>query len=381
MRKLLLPMLLGTAFLATTRTAAAVENEAEDHGLSIAVFGDSPYGVDDADTAQFNATPAFIKTINQDRDVSLVLQVGDIHSGKQTCSFGYDKTIYDMWTAFEAPLVYTPGDNEWMDCHKPKEGSQPVLQNLAYVREIFFATPGKAIGGDKTVMSQAQYFDAQYPSDSQFVENTMWEQAGVVFISVNVPGGSNNGEDNWFNLDRTKPQTDEILKRTAAAQRWLDRGFALGQSHRARAVLIQLQADMWDLDGTATKDLHIANYRQYIDNIARNTAQFGKPVLLINGDSHGYRSDNPLTKGAACVSENGAAEVACADDAYNAHPNGYKLSNFHRIVVHGSTAPMEWIKLQIKPGDSEGRNVTNATANSFGPFSWKRMIQALPPKP
>jgi len=377
MRKRLLPLLLGTAFLATGFTAAAMENEAEDQMQSIAVIGDSPYGVNDADTAQFNATPAFIKTINQDRDVSLVLHVGDIHSGKQTCSFGYDKTIYDMWTAFEAPLVYTPGDNEWMDCHKAKEGSQPVLQNLGYVREIFFATPGKTIGGDKTVMSQAQNFDARYPSDAQFVENVMWEQNGVVFISVNVPGGSNNGEDNWFNLDRTKPQTDEILKRTAAAQRWLDRGFALAQAHRARAVLIQLQADMWDLDGTATKDLHIANYRQYVDNIARNTAQFGKPVLLLNGDSHGFRSDNPLMQGAPCLSERGATEVACAEDAYEAHPNGYQLRNFHRLVVHGSTDPMEWLKLQVKSGESEGRR----SANSFGPFSWKRMIQALPPKP
>jgi hypothetical protein len=58
-------------------------------------------------------------------------------------------------------------------------------------------------------------------------------------------------------------------------------------------VVIQLQADMWGLDGTDPKSLHLANYRQFIDSIALHTAAFGKPVLLLNGDTHGNRSDNP----------------------------------------------------------------------------------------
>ena len=97
-------------------------------------------------------------------------------------------------------------------------------------------------------------------------------------------------------------------------------------------------------------------------------------MLLLNGDSHGYRSDNPLVKGAPCLTEDSASEVACTDDAYEHQPNGYNVKNFHRIVVHGSVAPMEWLKLNVKPGESEGR----AGANSFGPFSWQRMPQPLP---
>jgi hypothetical protein len=378
MRKLILPLLLGVTCVASLPAHASKYDDKSDDGvLSIAVYGDSPYGLNDADTAQFKATPAFIQTINNDQDVSLVFHVGDIHSGKQNCSYAYDRSVYDMWTAFQSPLIYTPGDNEWMDCHKSKEGAHAPLENLAYVREVFFSNPGQAIAVEKAVMTQAQLFDAQYPTDAEYVEHVMWEQSGVVFVSVNVPGGSNNGEDNWFGTERTKPQTDEILKRTSAAQRWIDRAFALAKTTHARAVVIQLQADMWDLDGTLTKDLHIANYRQYVDNIALHTAKFGKPVLLLNGDSHGYRSDNPLVKGAPCVTESGATEIACSDDAYSAHANGYNVPNFHRIVVHGSTAPMEWIKLQVKPGDSDGR----VGSNSFGPFSWKRMVQALPPAP
>jgi Calcineurin-like phosphoesterase len=378
-RNLILSMFLGAAVLVTA-TAARADGESHDQGsrdvLSIAVFGDSPYGVNDADTAQFDATPDFIAAINADPDVSLVLNVGDIHSGKQMCDYGYDHSIYGLWTTFQSPVVYTPGDNEWADCHKSKEGSQPPLENLASVRKIFFANPGHAIAADKPVMSQSENYDPNYPNDAEYVENVMWEQSKVVFVTLNVPGGSNNDEDNWFgDKDQTEAQKNEILNRTGADLRWLDKAFAVAKADHANALVIQVQADMWDLDGNPPS--HIGAYRQFIDSIALHTTDFGKPVLLLNGDSHRYRSDNPLVKGAFCVTEqvgNQSAEVACADDAYDNQPNGYDVKNFHRIVVHGSDPNMEWLKLDVKPRTSFGRARTSA----FGPFSWQRMITPLP---
>ena len=50
-----------------------------------------------------------------------VIHVGDIHSGSEPCTVAYDQSIFDLWTAFEQPLIYTPGDNEWSDCTKAKE--------------------------------------------------------------------------------------------------------------------------------------------------------------------------------------------------------------------------------------------------------------------
>jgi hypothetical protein len=46
------------------------------------------------------------------------------------------------------------------------------------------------------------------------------------------------------------------------------------------------------------------------------------------------------------------------------------VQNFHRIVVHGSTFPLEWLRLTINPKT----NAANG-ASAFGPFSWERMIQ------
>ena len=97
-------------------------NPHSNNALTVAVYGDLPYGLTPDDTTQTDKTLAFISTINDDPQVDLVLHVGDIHSGKQFCTEAYDQQIFDFWTTFKNPVIYTPGDNEWSDCHKSAEG-------------------------------------------------------------------------------------------------------------------------------------------------------------------------------------------------------------------------------------------------------------------
>jgi len=80
--------------------------------LTVAVYGDAPYGVTPTDDSQTLATPAFIQSINDDPKVDLVFHVGDIHSGKQFCTKAYDQVLADLGTALKDPVIYTPGDNE-----------------------------------------------------------------------------------------------------------------------------------------------------------------------------------------------------------------------------------------------------------------------------
>ena len=107
--------------------AASAGHHGHDRGhdsgsFTYAVYGDAPYGTTPTDTSETDATPAFIRAVNADKAVSAVLHVGDIHSGSQYCTQAYDQQIADLWAGFADPLVYTPGDNEWTDCHKKKEG-------------------------------------------------------------------------------------------------------------------------------------------------------------------------------------------------------------------------------------------------------------------
>ena len=347
--------------------------------LTLAVYGDAPYGTTPTDTAEFEAMPSFIDSINADPQVRLVMHVGDIHSGKQYCTAAYDRSIAGLWARFKNPVVYTPGDNEWTDCHKAAEGGgtynktthqidyvldgsgNPVdyakgnpVANLDLVRSTFFAHPGQTLGGQqKRVLTQGQLFDPAHPSDAKYVENVMWEESKVMFVTINLPGGSNNDSDVWYGAPtESAAQTQERTERTGADLRWLDAAFAQAKADGMEAVLIGAQADMWDTEKGAA---HQAAYEPLVKSVADHTTALGKPVLMINGDSHVYRSDNPLS---------------AADPVNFLHP-GYDVANFHRIVVHGSTFPMEWLRLTIDP-----RATAQAvTATTSGPFSWERMIQ------
>ena len=382
MKRLLATTVLFAAGLGAITSATAGNgtpiNPNSANVLTLAVYGDSPYGTTPTDTAEFAATPAFIDSINADPKVSLVIHVGDIHSGKQFCTEAYDRAVFGLWTTFKNPLVYTPGDNEWSDCHKAAEGGgtfnktthvidyvldasgNPVdyakgdpIANLELVRSIFFANPGYTLGGrKKQVLSQAQYFDSlNHPADGNYVENVIWEQSKVVFVTINLPGGSNNDTDIWYGVPTmTGAQADEIVARTGADLRWLDQAFALAQNDDAEAVVIIAQADMWDPEKGAA---HQAAYEPFVLNVATHALAFGKPVLMFNGDSHVYLSHNPLSP---------------SDPLYFMHP-GYDVPNFHRIVVHGSTFPLEWLRLTV-----DLRANAPQGPDAFGPFSWERVI-------
>lgn len=81
-----------------------------DGPLTVAVYGDSPYGLaayppggQSGDTAELQKSPAFIGTINADPSVSEVIHVGHIHSGKEFCTEAYDNQIASLWRQFRKP--------------------------------------------------------------------------------------------------------------------------------------------------------------------------------------------------------------------------------------------------------------------------------------
>jgi len=366
--------------------------------LTLAIYGDSPYFDQAFDPAppwtvgpppklpgaEFNKTAAFINTINADPSVQEVIFVGDIHSGSEACTKPFDEAIFNFWKAFVRPLIYTPGDNEWSDCSKAKElagldvfGNPPdnagiagapvanPLAHLSLVRSLFFANQGSTLGQHPMqVISQATAHDPDHPEDAAYVENVMWGQSKTVFVTLNLPGGSNNDTDAWNGTGNTNDVTKERDVRTPADVRWLNQAFAMAEADNAHSVVIIGQADMWD---TTDKPAHQTFYEPIIEAIALNTSAYGKPVLYINGDSHIYRSDNPLQDNSTCYTET----KQCAGDAWDQH-NYYNVPNFHRIVVHGSTFPMEWLKLSIDP---RAAWENKPTPTSWGPFSWQRETQ------
>jgi hypothetical protein len=340
MKKLLLSTAVFAAGLAASTSAMA--------DYTFAVFGDWPYNQNLLTNANL-----LVNSVNADPDVKLVLHVGDIHSGSMPCTSagilppisnsnpGWNQGIYFQFQQFQDPVVYTPGDNEWTDCHKSKEGSSgDPLKELASVRSLFFARPGRTLGGhDRAIQTQATSYDPAYPADAQFVENTMWENAKVVFVTVNMPG-SNNDTMPWTGIfSNPTAQSEEVSTRTDADIRWIEAAFSKAESEQARGVVVALQADMWDLSALQPGGDGLSAYTPFVQKLADLSTQFGRPVLLLNGDSHLFETDQPL---ADPTSPTGVIHGTQA------------VPNLARVTVQGSTnAPAEWLRLTIHAKGSQ----------------------------
>jgi hypothetical protein len=333
---------VAAACLVQPALAAEKAADASNSAITVAVLGDWPYN----NLLLANAN-RLLDSVNGDAGVRAIIHVGDIHSGSQPCTSagilppigtsnpGWNQAVFDVFQRFRAPVVYTPGDNEWTDCHKNKEGaSGKPLNELAAVRGLFFSRPGVTLGLDEMeVVSQSQVSDPG-STDAKFVENVMWEDSHIVFVTLNVPG-SNDDTVPWTGMFAdSAAQMQERVERDAANGRWLDAAFALAQRHNAKAVVIALQADMWDpLALPAAGGDGLDGYTPFVRHLASDVLAYGRPVLLLNGDSHLYEADHPL------------ADPTSATGVIHGTP---AVPNLTRITVQGSTnAPAEWLRLTI----------------------------------
>src|SRR4029078_12048685 len=81
--------------------------------FSFAVIGDMPYG-----PAKRDSIPMLIDLIYADPKVEAVIHLGDIKAGSKTpCTAADFADIRSLFDTFKDPFIYTPGDNEWTDCH------------------------------------------------------------------------------------------------------------------------------------------------------------------------------------------------------------------------------------------------------------------------
>jgi hypothetical protein len=263
------------------------------HARTLAIIGDTPYG--DEQEAAF---PRLVADVDDDPDVSAVLHLGDIKNGSSTCDDERFERLRALFATFDDPFLLTPGDNEWTDCHRPAAGGYVPTERLARLRELFYPET------ELRVKSQR----------APFVENQRWSDAGVTYALVHVVG-SENGLAPWFGGAETPEQRAERLQeaaaREAAALEWIDRAFDSAERERARGVVIGMQADTF-VGGTAFDRIN--------EKLERRARELRRPVLLLQGDTHVYRTDRPLA---------GAP-------------------NLVRVVVEGETAS-EWLRLTIDP--------------------------------
>lgn len=301
------------------------ERQSQGHGpFEFALIGDTPYFSAADPSADYPPFDHLVDDLNHERKIRWVMHAGDIKNGSTECS---DTLFYDRLARFshiEKPLIYTPGDNEWTDCHRVNNGEYQPLERLAKLRDVFFPVPGMTLGGHPMQVES----QAQQPGYEEFPENVRWSHQGVLFATLHIVG-SRNAEAPFqvgSSAMRTQADDDEVARRNAANLAWLNTTFDQAEREDAPGVLIMIQANPGlEFNQNVVKR---EGFEDFLETLENRTATFGKPVVLAHGDSHFFRVDKPRLLNQAF------------------------LPNFTRVETFGS-ANVHWVRVQVDPRSDE----------------------------
>lgn len=250
-------------------------------GFSFVALGDLPYGTPEKAYGPYRALIDRINTL----DAKFSIHVGDFKSGSSLCSDQEFAQQLAHFQRFKGAVVYTPGDNEWTDCHRANNGSYDPLERLAVLRQRFYK-PGQSLGQQPlTLQNQSQVM----PSHARFVENQRWMHQGVLFATVHIVGSNNNLEG------RELAAVQEFFERDAANVAWIESSFEQARQQQAKAVVLTFQADVFE-SKTVWEDFPgWSGFRKSIgETLLPLASRWGKPVLVVHGDSHQFKIDQPF---------------------------------------------------------------------------------------
>ena len=211
------------------------------------MLGDVPYS-----SAEVEKLDALIGRLNA-QELAFVVHVGDIGSSTrdEACGDAWLEARKRQFAWIRPPFVLLPGDNEWTDCADP-------ARRLAAWRKLFCAeVPGLAL-----------------ERQAEHCENVRWHAGGMTFIGLNVPGGGN---------------PDLADARMAATLEWLDESLSLAEQRGAQPMFVFLHADP-RFERVGTGDA----YARLRAVLATHAAWFKGRLVLVHGDTHLYRDDEPL---------------------------------------------------------------------------------------
>lgn len=212
--------------------------------------------------------------------LAFVVHDGDIKAGAAPCTDESFRSVLAQFQTIQHPLVYAFGDNEWTDCGHCQTNAFAPMERLQKLRDLF--TAGEHSLGGHPIPLHRQSRDPRFGA---FRENVRWTTGEVVFATLNVPGNDNNVEE------------PEFAARNAANIAWIREAFLTASRAGARAVMIIMQADP-HFELAATNSLR-RGFNEMLGVIESETVAFRKPVVLVHGDSHYFRIDQPLLSSAS----------------------------------------------------------------------------------
>lgn len=324
--------LLILATVAILSTFASGNLLAEDNNgprkFSIALIGDFPYTED-----KLIEAGNLIADLNAHKELSFVIHDGDFKGGSVPCD---DKVYNDRLATFNEsvhPMFYVFGDNEWTDCHRAAAGGFNPFERLVLLRSLFSPFDNKISFGAKKLPLTRQ--------SEAFPENIRWLKSNVMFVGLHIPG-SNNGLSTAAQYQEQANM--EFQERNAANLEFLAQSFDLAKQKNSPGIMITIQANIWDFIPATS----LTGFEDFLKLLEQKTREFGKPVVLVHGDSHYFRIDKPLPSTLPSEVIGSSFPFILPWDSTK-----LKLENFTRVETFGNPYT-HWVKASI---DTKNPNV------------------------
>jgi hypothetical protein len=331
------------------------EKGGEGRAYAIGLWGDLPY----SDVQASVGVPNLIADMNA-QELAFTVHDGDLKASNGTPGSTTPTTCVDAlyqqalgyFNALKSAAMFTPGDNDWMDCDRTSNGSFSPRERLNHERQVFFNTEFSL--GQQPIKQEVQQDKLCLDQNNQLVacvENRRWTMKGVVYATLNIQEPCNRCD--------TLPDDAEFAARTQANILWMQQTFDKAKSIGAAAIMFISQANPgWDLsDGTraplrdpktlAETGGQLDSLQGFLIALRNQVIAFKRPVVYVHGDSHYFRIDRPLLDAQGWRVEN----FLRVETFGNNHGNGTNDVHWVKVLVDDRTREVFAFQPQIVPAN------------------------------
>jgi uncharacterized repeat protein (TIGR02543 family) len=218
---------------------------AQNQPITFSVMADIPY-----DSNEVLVLQQHVAEHNKYSPSEFMAHLGDFRgSATSNCVESDYSVVANILKGLTVPCFIVPGDNEYNDCSNPP-------QAWTYWAQYFMGFENNFCGAPATEHQSIR------PENFAFVRN------GVLFIGINLVGGTVHDWNEW----NTRMQQDAD---------WVNQQFQAKVSQVRAAVIFAQAGPNWK------RDLFFTQFRQ-------SAATFAKPVLFMHGDGHTWIQDQPF---------------------------------------------------------------------------------------
>ncbi|WP_157684932.1 hypothetical protein [Robbsia andropogonis] len=391
------PRTASVAIASRTATSGASHASAvtPDDSTSFAVLANMPSSTDDERDTQIT-----LQSIAHAAGVHFIVDLGNIRGADESCSDALFARRRALLDAVPAPVVFVPGMRDWVDCARPGAGGFDPVERLDAVRDAF-------LSGNQSLGTPAMRVirQSELPAFIPYRENMRWIDDGVVFATLNVPGGNNHFLDGGG-------RNGEYEDREVANRNWIDHAVTDAERRHARGLVFLFAGDPgfasnatgargnerdaagthwaapfdWWFRRPHERDGYASLRRDLLQAVAR----FNGPVLIIHGrdtqrakasrksprasdSTHGRsaqtakqekRDEASNEKRGVRVLDNTLPPVVALETLTRV-PDGPVLHDVQQVMVDNPRGSRQWLRVTL-PTATENRTTTRPARTVHG---------------